>query len=65
MLFTTFNKYLQREEPLINQLSEALKKNPLNNFKFFAKSERRHRSWNFTILTKRKMKQLLENGDVS
>ena len=64
-VFTTFNKYLQREEPLINQLSEALKKNPLNNFKFFAKSERRHRSWNFTILTKRKMKQLLENGDVS
>ena len=62
-VFTTFNKYLQREEPLVYQLSEAQERfmNKLaakfikpeviqeikNEEKSFAKSKRQHRSWNW------------------
>ena len=86
-VFTTFNKYLQREEPLIYLLSEAQERfmNKLaggfikpeviqeirNEEKSFAKLEislqnqKDDIDLGIGILTKRKVKQLFENGDIS
>ena len=84
---TTFNKYLQREEPLIYQLFEAQERlmNTLaarfikteviqkikNEEKSFAKldislqNQKDDIDLGIGILTKRKVKQLFENGDIS
>ena len=86
-VFTTFNKYLQREEPLIYQLSEAQERfmNKLaarfikpevfqetkSEEKPFAKldisfqNQKEDIDLGIGILTKRKAKQLLENGNIS
>ena len=86
-VFTTFNKYLQREEPLIYLLSEAQERfmNKLagrfikpeviqeirNEEKSFAKldislqNQKDDIDLGIGILTKRKVKQLLENGYIS
>ena len=86
-VFTTFNKYLQREEPLIYLLSEAQERfmNKLagrfikpeviqeirNEEKSFAKldislqNQKDDIDLGIGILTKRKVKQLLENGNIS
>ena len=86
-VFTTFNMYLQREEPLTYQLSEAQERfmNKLaarfikpevtqeikKEEKSFAKldislqNQKHDINLGIAILTKRKLKQLLENGDIS
>ena len=86
-IFTTLNKYLQKEEPLIYQLSEAqerfmnksaarfIKPDVIqeikNGEKFFVKvdislqNQKNDIDFGIGILTKRKVKQLLENGDIS
>ena len=86
-IFTTFNKYLQKEEPLIYQLSEAqerfmnksaarfIKPEVIQEIKdeekFFVKldislqNQKDDIDFGIGILTKRKVKQLLENGDIS
>ena len=85
-VFTTFNKYLQREEPFIYQLSEdqELFMNKLTAIfikskviqeikseeKSFAKfdislqNQKDNIDLGIGILTKRKVKQPLENGDI-
>ena len=86
-VFTTFNKYLQREEPLIYQLSEAKEcfmnkltarfikpeviqkirneKKSLAKLDISLQNQKDNIDLGIGILTKRKVKERLENGDIS